>query len=133
MIEKIPHTIGNQIFPFEIWFRYRLGYRQKLSTNLGFGIGIGPKPKQWFRSYTRILYLGWFWPLGQFKIHHFLFILILCSIQFSIRKKDNDDVVNISYLVLLTQLSTGLSKYVYIMTLLAYRVKAFLPMNTFAA
>ena len=36
--------------PFEMWFRYRLQYRLKVSANLGFS--IGPKPKKWFRSYS---------------------------------------------------------------------------------
>ena len=33
-------------------FRYWLQYRPKVSDNVGFSLGIGPKPKQWFRSYT---------------------------------------------------------------------------------
>ena len=36
-------------------FRYWLRYQPKISVNLGFG--IGPKPKQWFRSYTIRTYL----------------------------------------------------------------------------
>ena len=35
-------------------FRYQLQYRPKVSANLGFSFGIGPKPKQWFRSYTTL-------------------------------------------------------------------------------
>ena len=31
--------------PFEIWFWYWLRYRPKVSTNLDFGSGIGPKTK----------------------------------------------------------------------------------------
>ena len=33
-------------------FWYRLGYRPKVSANLGFGFGIRPKPKYLFWSYT---------------------------------------------------------------------------------
>ena len=51
MMEKILRT-KTKLFhyrlldsPFEMWFQYRLQYRPKLSGNLGFGFGIGPKPK----------------------------------------------------------------------------------------
>ena len=49
MIEKLPHTIAKYAWqldsPFEMWFQYRLQYRPKVSANLGFGFGIGPKSK----------------------------------------------------------------------------------------
>ena len=45
MMEKI----GNWIFPQKSGF----SIGPKVSANLGFGIGIRPKPKQWFRSYTK--------------------------------------------------------------------------------
>ena len=35
-------------------FWYWLQYGPKVSANLGFGFGIGPKPKQWFRLYTNV-------------------------------------------------------------------------------
>ena len=53
MMEKIPHAIGNQILSLKCSFGIVYSIGQKyVSANLGFGFGIGPKPKQWFRSYT---------------------------------------------------------------------------------
>ena len=51
MIEKNTSCYRYLDSPFKMQFRYRLRNRPKVSANLGFG--IGPKPKQWFRSYTR--------------------------------------------------------------------------------
>jgi hypothetical protein len=42
MMETIPHY-QKLDSPFEMWFRYWLRYRPKVSANLGFG--FGPKPK----------------------------------------------------------------------------------------
>jgi hypothetical protein len=39
MIEKILDS------PIGMWFWYGLWYRLKVSANLGFGFGIGPKQK----------------------------------------------------------------------------------------
>ena len=51
--KKAPHFLRAYIGNFEIQgFRYRLQCWLKVSANLGFGYGIRPKPKQWFRSYT---------------------------------------------------------------------------------
>ena len=48
MIEKIPNTVGILDFPFEMWFWYQLRYQPKVLANVGFGFGIGSKPKWWF-------------------------------------------------------------------------------------
>ena len=51
MMEKISHTKDKSFqyclldSPFEKWFRYWLRYWPKVSVNMGFGFGIGPKPK----------------------------------------------------------------------------------------
>ena len=63
MMEKIPNTEAKLSvlldYPFEMWFRYRLRYRPKVSANLGFSFGIGPKPKHGFRSYTSRVVKSW--------------------------------------------------------------------------
>ena len=40
--KKIPHAMGNQILPLEMWFWYQLQYWPKVSADLGFDFGIGP-------------------------------------------------------------------------------------------
>ena len=37
--------VGNWIFPLKSGFGIDYGISPKVSANLGFGIGIGPKPK----------------------------------------------------------------------------------------
>ena len=51
MMEKYPILSVLLDSSLEMWFRYQLQYQPKVSANLCFGFGIGPKPKQWFRSY----------------------------------------------------------------------------------
>ena len=47
MMEKLPNTKpkSTRLNSVEIWFWYQLWYRPKILDNLGFGFGIGTKPK----------------------------------------------------------------------------------------
>ena len=49
MMEKV----GNWIFPLKSGYGIGYSIGPKVSANLGFGISIGLKPKQWFPSYTK--------------------------------------------------------------------------------
>ena len=69
MLEKI----GNWIFPLKSCFSIGCDIRLKVSANLGFSIGIGPKPKQWVRSYTSLFNTSLFRWLHMGHFTHFLF------------------------------------------------------------
>ena len=60
--------IGNRIFSLKSGCSIGCGIGPKVSANLGFGVGIGPKPKQWFRSYTNKLYMDKFFCVPKMKI-----------------------------------------------------------------
>ena len=55
---------------FDLWFLYWLRYQPKVSANLGFGFGIRPKPKYWFRSCTMqyIRFWGYIIHVGPYFI-----------------------------------------------------------------
>ena len=67
-----------------MWFWYQLRYWPKVLANVGFGFGIRPKPKQWFRLYTTLYQnLSSTYSLKQYILleihcHSYIIALVIC-------------------------------------------------------
>ena len=44
MTKPVTKSVTKPVTKSDLWFQYRLRYRPKLSANLSFSFGVGPKP-----------------------------------------------------------------------------------------